>query len=196
MSRPGLDNLILKVRAMTGAGYTDYTVAGVARFTDDDIIDYLDRNRLDVYDEPLRPVVERSVGGTAVWQVFHSQYGDFEQTDGGTAVFVVKQATGTTDGSADWSADYTRGVVTFTQNQRGTAHYLTGRSYDLYGAAADLLDDMARYEKLSFDIRTDNDSLARSQKVTMLTKLADDYRTKQRPKSIIMRRSDLNGDAD
>lgn len=194
MSRPGLDDLIAKVRAMTGAGPADYVVAGVTRFSDDHIVDYLDRNRLDLYDEPLRPVRQTGVGGTAVWQVFHSQYGDFEATSGGTAVFVVRQATGTVDGTADWSADYTRGVVTFTQNQAGTAHYLTGRSYDLYGAAADLLDDAARYEKLSFDIRTDNDSLARSQKVTLLTQLAADYRAKQRPKSITVRRGDLHGD--
>ena len=71
--------------------------------------------------------------------------------------------------------------------------YITGKTYDLHGAAADLLEQWAAAEKLSFDFGADGAQYRRSQKVEMLLQLAAQYRGRQRPRMIPQVRGDLAG---
>jgi hypothetical protein len=70
------------------------------------------------------------------------------------------------------------------------AVYLSGKSYDLYAAAAALLEAWAAQVKLHYDVATDDQKLARSQQRSALLELAAQYRARTRPRVIPMVRSD------
>lgn len=70
-------------------------------------------------------------------------------------------------------------------------HEISDGEYDVYGAAAELLEMWAAREKLSFDFSADNAQYRRSQKVEMLLQLAAQYRRRQRPRTIPQVRGDL-----
>jgi hypothetical protein len=159
MARATMSDLITRVRALTGAGTADWS--------DDQVQDVLDRHRLDLVREPLA-ADEEYAGGTLTWKTYRSGWGHLEQTNGGTAVFVVADSLGNARGTATWTADYQRGVVTFAADQRGTALYLTGRSYDVHAASAELLEAWASAVALDFDFATDGQSFRRSQKAEAL----------------------------
>jgi hypothetical protein len=156
--------------------------SGTAQVFIDDIIQrHLDANRMDVYFDPLVSIPRNIGGGTTVYYEFRSRHGDYETTDGGTATFYIQHGTGSTVGTASWaSMDYQSGILMTTTNYQGTALYVTGRSYDLYGAAADLLDDWAQKVALQFDFSSDQQSFSRSQKQAMLKTAAEGYRQKAR----------------
>ncbi|MBI4496850.1 MAG: hypothetical protein HY689_02985 [Chloroflexi bacterium] len=190
-ARSGMAVLIDQVRTLTQASTAEYTL-GTASFWDDDHVqELLDGHRVDVYRELLTPIPKHVGGGSIQWLEYRSQFRNLEQTDGGTAVFIVEDSTGADSGTANWTADYQRGIVTFTADQRGTSYFLTGRAYDLYGAAADLLTAWAAREKLQFDFSTDGQRFHRSQKVKMLMQMAVEYRRQQWPRTAAMVRSDI-----
>lgn len=174
-ARTGLADLINQLRGMTNAGTADYAL-GTANYWDGDHAqEVLDRHRIDVYRELLTPFKEVASGGTAIWKEYHSAFRNFEITSGGSAVFVVEDSTGADSGTANWTADYQRGIVTFGANQAGTAYYLTGRSYDLFGAAADIWRMKASHFAEQFDFSTDNHSVSRSQRVKHCLEMAEMY---------------------
>lgn len=71
------------------------------------------------------------------------------------------------------------------------AHEYDEGTYDLYAAAADLLEMWAAREKLSFDVTADGQTMHRSQKAATLLALAATYRRQQRPQVAMQVRSDV-----
>src|SRR6266702_3543033 len=69
--------------------------------------------------------------------------------------------------------------------------YISGKTYDVYRSAADLLERWAAKWVLSYGFSSDGQSFQRQQAATMLQALAKTYRQKQRPRMIIATRSDL-----
>jgi hypothetical protein len=69
--------------------------------------------------------------------------------------------------------------------------WVTGRTYDVYAAAADALEAWAAREKLAYDITLDGQSLRRSQVGERLLALAQSYRRRARPRQAAVVRSDL-----
>ena len=193
MSRSTLAVLIQQVRTLTGASTADW-ILGTANYWDGDQIELvLDRHRIDIDKEPLAPVEKWVGGGTVQYFEHRSQYGNLEATDGGSAVFWLEDSVGADQGTANWSADYQRGIVTFTADQAGSARYLSARSYDVFGAAAELLRAWANREKLSFDFSTDGQSFKRAQKAQMLMEMASEYEMQAWPVTVQMSRSDVGG---
>lgn len=68
---------------------------------------------------------------------------------------------------------------------------VTGKTYDIYRAAADLLERWAARLFLSYDVIVGGQTFRRSQSFEMLQALADKYRLKQRPVSSSLDRLDL-----
>lgn len=196
MARDTLASLITTIREMTSAGDSEYTISGTGTyFSDDHIQELLDQNRSDLWDEPLVAIPERGAGGTTSYTEYCAPCQHFEATDGGTAVFVVRDSVGTVKGTATYTPDYLRGRVTFATSQAGSSYYLTGRSYDVYGAAADLLERWtARLKLESFDFETDGQRFTRSQKLAAMQAISAEYRGKQRARSVRMVRGGLNAD--
>jgi hypothetical protein len=189
-ARPTLLTLIGELRQMTDAGPADYTLAGVTYWTDAHLQAALDRHRVDLYREPLTALETHVGGGTVHWLDYQSGYGHLEETSGGTAIFVVEDSTGVDQGTASWSADYARGRITFSQNQGGTAYYLTARSYDLNAAAADVWRTKAAQSAKLYHVSTDNHSLSREQIFAHALQMADYYAGRAAPALTDLYRSD------
>jgi hypothetical protein len=130
-------------------------------------------------------------GGTVAWYEYASRYQNFEPSDGGTAVFQLQDAAGATLGTALWTADYGRGVVTFASNTAGSAYYVTGRVYDLNAAAADIWRTKAAQAAKRFDFSTDNHSVSRSQVMQHALQMADYYESLGAATVVTLRRDDL-----
>lgn len=167
--------------------------AGTAQvFSDDTLQRHLDAHRCDFSFWPLMPIPTQIAGGSVSYYEYRAGYDWLEATQAGTAVFVVQDSTGATRGTATWAdVDYQLGGLTFTTDQRGTALYLTGRSYDPYGAAADVLTDWAQKVSLRFDFSSDQQSFSRSQQQTMLMAAAERYRRQAKPRVANVTRPDV-----
>ena len=76
--------------------------------------------------------------------------------------------------------------------QPGLPVYATGKTYDLFGAAADLLESEAAGNRKKVDVsETGGASIKRSQAVEHMMTLAAQYRSKQSPRRGSMIRSDV-----
>lgn len=168
MSRAGMATLIGRVRDLTNAGTAEYTRGTVTYFTDDHIEEVLDRHRIDLVRHKLASEATYPGGGSVVYTRQRSAYGHLES---GTAL-VIEDSVGDDRGTATFSADYQLGIFDFTTDQKGTALYLTARSYDPFGAAGELLEEWAASEARSFDFSTDGQSFSRRQKVEGLREQA------------------------
>lgn len=69
--------------------------------------------------------------------------------------------------------------------------FITGKNYDCYRAAADMLERLAAKWVLSYSITVDGQSLQRGQSTRSILLLVKEYRRKQRPGIIKMVREDL-----
>lgn len=137
--RTGMMNLVERLRALTNAGTADFTIAGQSYFSDDHLQDVLDGNVTLVEDYPLEWIPDTIGGGSIEWhRAKVGDYRDFEEAASGTTQWIIRDATGTQQGTANYTPNYIDGQIRFTADQGGTIYYLTARSYDLYSAAADV----------------------------------------------------------
>jgi hypothetical protein len=163
MARSGMSALIEELRGMTEAGTSEYTVGTTLYWSDNAMQDVLDNHRDDLYFQPMQVTPFQGAGGTLNYLNYSLPSGALEQTTGGTSVFYVQDSAGNVQGTALWSMDYRRGVLTFANNTLGTAFYATGRTYDLNAAAAEVWNKKAaHYAPTTFDFSTDNHSIKRS----------------------------------
>lgn len=173
-SRSGMTNLIQELRGLTEAGGADYSIAGVPYWSDSHIQDVLDLHRTDIIFQPLQSYPVTVSGGSVSYMDYRSEYGYLEATTGGTSILYLQDSTGATVGTANYTTDARRGQFQFSASQGGTVYYMTGRSYDLNAAAADIWRrKAAHYAPTSFDFSTDNHSIHRSQVYEHCREMAD-----------------------
>lgn len=164
MARSGMTALIEELRSLTEAGTAEYTLGTTVYWSDNALQDIMDIHREDLRFVPLQPYPNQVQGGSLVWYDYLSQRGYLEATTGGSSVLYLQDSTGATLGTALWNADYRRGMFTFVNTTGGTSVYLTGRSYDINAAAADVWRrKAAHYAPTSFNFSTDNHSISRAQ---------------------------------
>ena len=171
-ARTGMTSLIQRVRDLTSTGTADYTVGATAYWTDDQIQAALDRTRADVLDEPLSTVPTVNSGGTVEYTIYESMWRNLETTTGGTAIHYLRDGTGARVGTALFTADYDRGRYTFAASTGGSTLYLNARTYDLWGAAADIWRQKAAHVADRFDFTADGASFKASQLVAQYTDMA------------------------
>lgn len=184
-ARAGMANLIRRFRAMTNAGAADYEIAGVPYWSDAQLQEVLDNHRMDFYDELLDSVPQMTSGGTVKYFRYNAPYRNLES---GTNFSLALTAGGSV--TASYSVDYNAGVITFTTDQRGTAYFLTGKTYMMESAAADVWDQKAAYYSLSYDVKTDGHDLTRSQLYKQAREQATFWRGRMGAYSITAERSD------
>ena len=182
-ARTGCANLIATLRRMVDD-------AGTADWSADQMQEILDRHRADIWQETLKPQSSLEDSET-VRKVYLSNYENFEEVTSGTTVWRVYDSDGTMRGTADYSTDYTRGIITFTADQEGSARYLDARSYDLDGAAADCWREKAATVSDRYDIKAGQNQMSRSQYFKHCLRMADYYGSRARPVTVTMFRSDL-----
>jgi hypothetical protein len=198
MARTTMTVLISELRGLTNAGTADYSIAGVDYWSGNQLEAILDANRIDLYREGLFMVPRHVSGGDVEYYEHLSRWNNYEETDGGTAVFVIEDAQGNDQGTALWSADYLNGKITFVSDTAGITYYLTGRSYDLYGAAAEVWrrkSSQIAAGASGFDWSSDNMSVRRSQQVTQAKDMTNYYSGLARIKTTTIYRSDTSDHA-
>ena len=151
-------------------------------FSDDTVQDALDAHRLDIHHARLEPVETFSAGGTVTYLDYYASRGDWEedaelQDAGGTLL---------SPSSNDWLV----GHWVFASSTLPPV-FITGKVYDVYGAAADVLEMWAAKTALEFDFQTDGQSFKRNQKQAALESLANRYRRRAWPMVAVMVRDDV-----
>ena len=189
MARTGMTTLISDLRGYAIAGTADYALGTINYWSDDQLQTALDRRVLSVYREELHPISSYD-GGTLVYKEYRSSYGNFEQTSAGTAIFEIENAIGETIGTSAWSMDYTRGILTFGTNTAGSAYFLTGKSYDIYNAAADVWRQKAGQVAAAVDFSTDNMSVKRGGLQKQAMEMANYYAGMGRIQTVSFERDD------
>lgn len=154
--RATMISLVRTLRGATDTGTADYSIAGFDYWTDDHLMNVLDRYRVDIYREQLAPIAKHTGGGTIAYYNHQSEYRNFESTSGGSAIFWLETSDGTDIGTASYTMDYCSGIATFSADTSGTVYYLTGRSFDLNRAAADVWRQKAAHYAGMFTFSTDN----------------------------------------
>lgn len=194
-ARTGMVDMIANLRSMTNAGASDYSIGLVDYWSDDQLQAALDAHRMDFYQADLAQITAME-SGAVVWKTYRSPYRNLE---GGTVNFILADFQGTPAGTADYTADYFNGVISFSANQAGKIWYLTGHSFDLYAAAAEVWRMKAAHAaETSFDFSTDNHSIKGSNVPAQCLKMADYYEKQSMmsslnilgPQSILIERSD------
>jgi hypothetical protein len=188
-TRDGMDYLIAELRGMTDTGYDDFKVAGVPYWSDKHLQDKLDRYRTDFVEETLQPV-QQLRNGTTYYLDYLSQYGNLETVSSGTGVFKLDDAAGTNMPGTMWSADYERGVITFTADTAGSSMILTGRSYDLNAAAADVWRYKAANAAKMYSFSAGGQSFQRREFMANCIEMARYYEGQAKPTLISLYRGD------
>ena len=141
-------------------------------WTDDEIESVLDRHREWVQYEPLRPSATRTPGGSVEYRDHFAALTDWEED----AALCDAAFNILTPDASDWQTGHWR----FNSPGKLPPILITGKSYDLCGAAVDVLERWAAREKLAFDFATDGQSFRESQKAAALLTLAGSYRQQMR----------------
>ena len=174
MARAGMQRLIDTVRGYANADPDEWEVTSassiVTYWSDDEIQRVLDRHKVEHIRAPLEPVTSYS-GGSAVVLQYRTEIGNIE---GGT-LFSVEDTSGTVSG---YTADYARGIVTFTADQSGKEYWWNGFAYDLYAAAADIWRMKASHVAGLVDFSTDGHSVRRSQQVQQYLNMSQYFQSR------------------
>lgn len=181
-ARSGMANLIAQFRRLVDD-------AGTVAFSDDRVQELLDSHRLDFYQASLT-VTPQQVVGSVAYHVFTAPHSNLEGTASGTAAFRLYDSFGSVITSG-YTADVGCGVFTFTANQVGSARYLDGRSYDLYGAVADGWRERAAQQASGYDFRVEGRQYSRSQWFKHCADLAGYYDKMARPTQATIERGDM-----
>lgn len=187
--RATMATLITRLRGLAQAGLSEYTVSGVAYWTDSQLQDVLDTHRKDVYNHLLSGM-EGYEGGAAIYKEYHSGLSYLEETSGGTAIFYVTDGVGANVGTALYTPDYIRGVVTFASDTGGIDYYLYARTYDLNAAAADVWRIKAGHYVTAVNFSTDNHRIDRGKIIENCMTMAAMYEKQAGAQQIIIMRND------
>lgn len=181
MPRTTLNPLITRLRRLVG----DRAGASQA-WSNDELADYLDTRRQDVTDLLLEGEPSSGPGSALQFLTWKAPWGDWE------ADAVLKDVH-FNEVTAD-DANYLNGIWTFG-TEPSYPVYLTGKTFDLYGVAADVLEMGAAGNLDNYDFRTaDGQSFSRSQMFDHRERLVRLYRSKQRPQLVQLVRSDVETD--
>jgi len=169
-ARAGLVAIIRKLRGMGNVGSSDYTVGGESYWSDKQLQDVLDSYRQDHYRAALTPT-ETYNAGVVEYKNYYTGVEWIEQGD----TFKIEDAAGNAIGAAQYAMDYQRGHAVFAVSTGGSTLYWSGRSYDLYRAAAEVWRQKAAHHAEGFDFQTDNHRVSRAAVYKQCLAMADYY---------------------
>lgn len=176
--RPSMTDLIARLRLLIG------DPAGAAQtWTDEDLQTFLDTHRVEHRYRRLRAlysiapdlsvsILAYSSGPLTDWEADGALFGpDFDPLSPDTS-------------------DWRNGIWTFMTHQPEPVR-IVGRTYDLAGSAADVLEAWAARLKAEYDMRTADYEMERMDRVDAMMRLAAAMRSRQKPRQLAWHRSDL-----
>lgn len=176
--RPTMENLIARLRVLVND-----PSSATQLFSDQQIQDVLDERdtRLDLRYLALAPAPTYT-GNTIYYYDYFSDLGDWEDDNTFWQWRINQFVPATVENIA--------GHWVFSQTVLPPV-YMIGKTYDIYRAAANLLERQAAQWSLAFNFSADGQSFQRSQAAIALRNLAMQYRQQQRPSTINLLRTDL-----
>ena len=181
--RGGMANLILRTRRLI----QDVSVTAPV-FLDQEVQDKLDQYRFYQRYVRLTPQATIQPGGKRLWTDFFSEFENWEETGSGSEFSLVDA---TYNVLTPDSSDYISGHWTFNAGVNNAVVWITGQSYDIYAAGADLASDWAGIVKLQFDFSDNNVQYKRNQQFEALLQLSEKLREKALPRRVSMGRQDV-----
>jgi hypothetical protein len=185
-----MEFLLARLRALTNASASDYTVNNVSYFTDEQLLDELDAT-VQVYRAvPLIPLPQRS-GTTFVYLDYTiPDYvpRSLAEQDGGEAVWAVRDGQG--NPVANYTVNYRSGVITFNADTGGAGYWLDCLAYDLNRAAAVVWRQKAGMESRSVDFSNGEHSMKASQRRDYCLQQAAEFERRAGIQMSTMYRSD------
>ena len=154
------------------------------QFSDQVIQDVLDESRMNVFNAALKAQPTFS-GSSITYLNYEMELGQWEDD------LVLKQYLTVDVTSSLATSDNINGLWTFSTSTFPPV-FLTGKTYDIYRAAAELLERWSASWVMSYSFSSDGQSFQRQQVSGMLLNLAQKYRMKQRATSFAFMRSDAN----
>jgi hypothetical protein len=177
--------VINQLRGYCEAGTADYTVAGTAYWSDDQLQMALDYNRVDVRHAPMAAIPAIGTANATTWTEYQIGWRDLESDP------VIQDGDGNTVGTAGYTFNSQLGIATFTSDQGGSIRYLTGHSFNVPAAAAYVWNSKAAHYAVAVDVSTDNMSVKRSQLIDHCKQMAQVYGQAANGGSVFMERSDV-----
>lgn len=145
-----------------------------ATFTDQQVQDALDGWRQEMRFVALIPRPTFEPGGQIAYLDYYSDTTDWEDD------ILIQDLSYTTVTPA--VSEPIVGHWAFAAQPNGIGLRATGKTYDPYGAAADLLGDWAALVKLNFSFSQDRDRFERVQQAQTILALAATYRMRAKPR--------------
>lgn len=173
--------LIQMVRDLTGDSLGDVPLV----FSDQQVQNWLDKRRLTVRYELLRAEEFLQPGGKIVYQDFYAQWEFWEQD---ATLYSSTYTPFVADDFAE--ADFLTGHWQ-TKVAQLPLVYLIGKTYDVYGAAADLCEAWAAKLSGDYDFSDKQVSFKRSQAFAQKRTQANDFKRQARPRTVSQGRSDV-----
>lgn len=196
--RSTMANLITKVRSLIND-----PAGGSQVWADQDIQDQLDRTRFDVRYEQLTPAptilnaASTNNQPAVIWADYYSRYRWFEDdivlqgvNVGSSAAWIVLTPAASENFYGHWQFE----INVFTSGTAPSQYppvFATGKSFDVYMAAANLLEMWAAKYTLAYAFTADGQTFHREQIIAGLTKMATTYRMQARVVSATPIRMDL-----
>jgi len=171
-ARTGMSVMIETLRGFCNAGTNDATIGTTVYWSDDEVQRVLDRHKTHIIREELTPFEIYTGAGTIEYLEYRSAFGNIES---GTAVFEIEAGDGSTIGTSTYAGNYPEGIFTFTSDQVGSARYMTGYTYDIYAAAADIWQMKMTQVASGVDFTTDNMRVNRGQLIKNYKDMYDFY---------------------
>jgi len=191
-ARTGMANLILRLRHEAQAGTADYTLGGETYWTDDHLEDILDARRVDLWDFELMRYATYDAGGTVVYHDYFAPFGDLEEATSGTTAWIVLEASGSPIGTGTYTVNYVNGHIRFTSDTAGSSRYLTARSYNLAGAAADIWRHRLGSISAYYNFTSDGQTMSRDQWFQHVKDMINYWEGQSGPQQVEVLRGDLN----
>lgn len=160
------------------------TDADCQTFTQDDLQTALDECRQRFRYLELTALETRAAGGAVSYVDFLAPLGDWEDT--------VALVDGQYNSLTPSTENLETGEWSFAAEPDTLPVYLSGFTYDLYRAAADLLEQWAAAKKLEYTFSPGSGQFVRSQQHQMILTTAAGYRARQRPLTAKIIRDDVN----
>jgi hypothetical protein len=181
--------LIEDLRLMTGAGAESIEAAGIKRFSDEELERKLQNRAAErLVQAPVQLISSIELTGEGTKLVLKNGKVNFEGTLDTETATLVSFWGAALEGATTIYGD---GRIEFEKSQLAKTPLLTGTTYDLNGAAADVLTDWASAAKLGYDITADGQTLTRSQRHEQLLTQAEEFRKRAIVGTVSMSRSDL-----
>ena len=136
-ARPGMERIILEIRAHTDTHENEVEVNGVIYWTDDQIQQVLDNHRKDVRGLQLTAFSEYENGSTVYKRYyFPNELGRWVERDDTPDTFSVVDGVGVA--APEHTIDYDGRLVIFSNTTLGREYFIRARVFDTSSAIADI----------------------------------------------------------